>query len=177
MQAAQLVAQAGGQVPQGEGWYILNANSAQWKSNPAFGDWLSFEGDVRFSGFGLNIHILQPGQAACMYHRENEQEGFLVLSGECLAVVEGQERPLRAWDYLHCPAETNHVLVGAGEGPCAVLMIGTRSPDQRCVYPVDAAAAKYAASVAEETPDPRQAYAGSPPSAPIACPWEPPSAG
>src|SRR6185312_15725279 len=58
--------------------------------------------------------ILAPGQPSCMYHGEDEQEDFLILAGECLLLVEGQERRLKAWDFVHCPAWTEHVFVGAG---------------------------------------------------------------
>jgi uncharacterized cupin superfamily protein len=106
-----------------------------------------------------------------MYHRESDQEGFLVIAGECLAIVEGQERRMRAWDYLHCPPETTHITLGAGDGPCAILMVGTRSPDDRTHYPADPVAAKHGAAVSSPTDDPAEAYAGRPPSAPARSPW------
>jgi len=96
-----------------------------------------------------------------MYHGESEQEDFLVLSGECVLVIEGEERPLKAWDFVHCPPWTEHVFVGAGDGPCAIVMVGARKPeaDEETLYPVDEAAAKRGASVEIETPDPAVAYA------------------
>jgi uncharacterized cupin superfamily protein len=99
------------------------------------------------------------------------QEGFLVLSGECTLIVEEEERPLRQWDYFHCPADTRHVIVGAGDGPCAVLMVGAR-PDVGIRYPVSEVAAKYGASVAKETADPDEAYADWPGDyVPVRLPW------
>ena len=71
--------------------------------------------DDRFAHFGITVQVLQPGQPSGLYHAEEAQEGFLVLAGECLAVIDGQEHPLRQWDYFHCPPGTRHVLVGAGE--------------------------------------------------------------
>jgi uncharacterized cupin superfamily protein len=103
-----------------------------------------------------------PGQANALYHSEGVQEGFLVLSGECTLVVEEEERPLRQWDYFHCPAGTRHVIVGAGEGPCVVLMIGARPEVEEFVYPVSEFAARHGASVVTETTDPDEAYAGRP---------------
>jgi uncharacterized cupin superfamily protein len=94
-----------------------------------------------------------------MYHRENQQEDFLILFGECLLIVEGQERSLKAWDFVHCPPETNHVFVGAGDGPCGILAIGRRREDEKLVYPVDEVALKHHAGVETETPDPKAAYA------------------
>jgi uncharacterized cupin superfamily protein len=94
-----------------------------------------------------------------MYHRENAQEDFLVLSGECLLIVEERERRLGPWDFVHCPAETNHIFVGAGDGPCVILMIGTRHIDEAIVYPVSETATKHGAGVATETPIPAEAYA------------------
>ena len=164
MSEAEIVTTEHGDVPRGEGWYVLNARRAQWQHSPGFGGSdLSFQGDVRFPEVGFHVGVLQPGEPACMYHREDTQEGFLVLSGRCLAIVEGQERLLGPWDYLHCPGGTEHVLVGAGDGPCVVIAYGARRPDDGTVYVADAVAARYGASVTADTPDPEVAYADAPP--------------
>jgi uncharacterized cupin superfamily protein len=148
-----------GARPAGEGWFVLNVADAAWVDDH-FGPFTRFEGpQARFGQIGINIAVLRPGVAACMYHREDEQEDFLVLSGEGILVVEGEERPLKAWDFVHCPPGTNHVLVGAGDGPCTVLAIGGRTGGDT-VYPVNDVAAKYGGSVSEETSDPKAAYAG-----------------
>ena len=121
---------------------------------------MTFEGDdVRFPEFGINIQVLRPGQPNCMYHGENAQEDFLVLSGECLLLVEGEERPLKQWDFVHCPAWTEHVFVGSGDGPCAVLMVGARPEREELLYPVADVARKHGAGVPEETRSGREAYA------------------
>jgi len=148
-----------GLVPKGEGWFVLNAREARWQDSD-FGPYTRFEGDgdARFKQIGINIGVLQPGQASCMYHREDEQEDFLVLSGECLLLVEGEERKLTAWDFVHCPAWTDHVFVGAGDGPCAILAIGGRIGGE-IVYPESELAQRHAAGVAKETSDPKEAYA------------------
>jgi uncharacterized cupin superfamily protein len=163
VQEATLEQTEAGLVPQGEGWFVVNAKEARWFEHDAFGTGTTFEGDgdAAFKDIGINIGVLAPGQPACMYHRENQQEDFLVLFGECLLIVEGEERPLKAWDFVHCPPETNHVFVGAGEGPCGILSIGHRRPreDEKLVYPVEEAARRHGAGVETETPDPRQAYA------------------
>ncbi len=171
MTEAKLDSTEHGELPTGEGWFVLNASSAAWKENPTFGKWLAFENDVRFAGMGMNIHLLEPGQAACMYHREAVQEDFLVLSGECLLLVDDEERKLKQWDFFHCPPGVNHVFVGAGEGTCAVLMIGERKPGSEIVYPVSELAQKHNAGVSKETNDPREAYADVPKSEPIKSPW------
>lgn len=144
-------------MPVGEGWFVLNARDARWLEGE-FGAYTRFEGETKFSTLGLNIGVLAPGQPACMYHGEDEQEDFLVLSGECLLLIEGQERPLKAWDFVHCPAWTEHVFVGAGEGPCVVLAVGTRLTDD-VIYPVSELAQRHRAGVRRETRDPREAYA------------------
>jgi uncharacterized cupin superfamily protein len=146
----------GGLVPEGEGWFVLNAREALWLDGD-FGAYTRFEGDARFPQIGINIGVLQPGQPACMYHGEDEQEDFLVLAGECLLLIEGEERPLKAFDFVHCPAWTEHVFVGAGDGPCAVLAIGTRLGGD-VVYPAAAFAQAHRAAVPEETRDPKEAY-------------------
>jgi uncharacterized cupin superfamily protein len=111
---------------------------------------------------GINLAVLEPGQPNCMYHREDEQEDFLVLSGRCLVLVEGEERELRAWDFVHCPAWTDHVFVGAGDEPCAILMIGTRTPDAGVVYPESELAKRHGAGVERETDSPDEAYSRFP---------------
>jgi uncharacterized cupin superfamily protein len=138
-----------GLVPEGEGWFVVNARDALWKEG-AFGSYTRFEGDARFPQLGINIGVLRPGQAACMYHREEDQEDFLVLSGKCLLLVEGEERPLRAWDFVHCPPSTEHVFVGAGDGPCAILAVGGRS-SRDVVYPRADVALRHLAGVERET--------------------------
>lgn len=150
---------AEGVVPASPGWFVLNAKAARWFEGD-FGAYTRFEGPAsRFSAVGVNIGVLAPGQPACMYHGEDEQEDFLVLSGECLLLVEGEERRLGPWDFVHCPAWTEHVFVGAGDGPCAILAIGSRSGGA-VVYPASDLARRHEAGVAESTPEPKEAYAG-----------------
>jgi len=146
-----------GLVPEGDGWFVLNARDALWREGD-FGAYTRFEGDARFPQLGINIGVLEPGQPACMYHREDNQEDFLVLHGECLLLIEGQERHLRAWDFVHCPAWTEHVFVGAGDGPCAILAIGSRT-SREVVYPRADVALRHGAGVEQETADPDLAYA------------------
>jgi len=162
VQEAKLGTHEGGLVPETEGWFVVNAREAQWWQSENAGRYVRFEGKgaARFPELGVNIHVLAPGEPNCMYHGEDVQEDFLVLSGECLLLVEGQERRLQAWDFVHCPGWTEHVFVGAGSGPCAILMIGTRKPDDSVVYPVSELALGHRAGVERETRDPREAYAG-----------------
>jgi uncharacterized cupin superfamily protein len=156
---AELKQTEAGLVPAGEGWYVLNAREAAWHGNDEFGRWCHFEGDVRFEELGINVSVLAPGQPACMYHGESNQEDFLVLAGECLLLVEGEERPLKAWDFLHCPPWTEHLLVGAGSGQCLVLAVGARQADDEIVYPVAEVAQRHGGSVEKETRSPEEAYA------------------
>lgn len=168
---ARLVDGEGGLEPEGAGWFVVNVADARWRRNERFGDWVRFEGDARFTQLGVNVHVLQPGQAACMYHSESMQEAFLVLSGECLLVVEEQERQLHAWDFFHCPPGTRHVFVGAGDGPCAILMMGARSDEPGLDYPASEVARRYGAGVEVSTPDPRVAYADRPSTCEIKATW------
>jgi uncharacterized cupin superfamily protein len=151
-----------GLVPEGEGWYVLNAREARWFHSDEFGAACTFEGDIRFPEFGINIGVVEPGQPACLYHSENAQEDFLVLAGECLLLVDGEERSLRQWDFFHCPAGTEHVIVGAGTGPALVLAAGTRGNGKTIVYPVSELARRHGASAEQETTEPREAYAPYP---------------
>jgi uncharacterized cupin superfamily protein len=168
---------AGGLEPQTEGWFVVNAADAGWWHNDAFGEKCRFEARERpFPQIALSLVVLHPGKPNCMYHGEEIQEDFLVLSGECLLLVEGEERPLRAWDFIHCPAWTDHVFVGAGDGPCAVLMVGAR-PDVEVVYRVSELARRHGAGVDRETRSADEAYAAFPDSVrarpeSFGLPWE-----
>jgi uncharacterized cupin superfamily protein len=143
-----------------DGWFIVNVAEAAGMQTNRFGRACRFEvAAARFPEFGVNVRVLAPGQPNCLYHRESAQEAFLVLSGECVAIVEEQERRMRAGDFLHTPPGTAHVVVGAGERPCAVLMIGTRKSPEELLYPVSPAAARHGASVERETSDEQEAYA------------------
>ena len=149
-----------GKAVEGAGWFVLNMGEASWTRDSDHGVWCAFEpDDARFEQYGINVHIVEPGQPNARYHRESNQEDFLILAGECIAIVDGQERRLRQWDLLHCPPGVDHVIVGAGDGPCAILMTGTRDPDEAIHFPVNEVAAKYFASVREPTDVPREAYA------------------
>lgn len=142
-------------------WFVVNVADAQWERLDEAGQWARFETDEdRFPHFGINIHVVQPGQPNAKYHRENTQEDFLILHGECVLIIEGEERRLKQWDFVHCPPGTAHVFVGAGDGPCAILMVGARHIDDACVYPKSDLADNYGAGAAETTSVGKEAYAG-----------------
>ncbi len=144
-------------------WFVVNVADAPALRHARAGAYVRFESpDARFPQIGVNIHVLQPGEPNGRYHREDAQEDFLVLSGECLVIIDDQERRLRAWDFVHCPPGTDHIFVGAGDGPCAILMIGARGPDLGIHYPVNAKAAAYGASVSQATDSPPEAYSDWP---------------
>ena len=144
-----------GLVTDGEGWFVINARESRWRNGGPLGRYCNFEGKRRFSQLGFNINVLEPGQAMGMFHRERAQEGFLVLAGECVLIVEGEERQLRAWDYFHCPPETEHIIVATGTDAAIVLAVGARgrSIGGGVVYTVSDVAARYGASVDRETTD------------------------
>jgi uncharacterized cupin superfamily protein len=143
-----------GLAPAAEGWFVVGVRDAAWMTNEYFGEGCVLEGDnVKFPQVGYTIHVLHPGQPNGLYHREEDQEDFLVLTGECIAIVEGEERRLRAWDFMHCPAGTEHIFVGAGDGPCVIFMAGARQHRGSAVYPPSELARRHGASVeAEATP-------------------------
>jgi uncharacterized cupin superfamily protein len=143
-------------------WFVRNMRDVQWYDAGRFGVFGDFEQGERFPEFGFNFGVVWPGQPTALYHREDHQEGFLVLFGECLLIVEGEERSLRQWDYFHCPAGVAHILVGAGEGPAFVVAVGGRVGPGSPVYPVDPTALKHGAGVEEETAVPAEAYAPFP---------------
>jgi uncharacterized cupin superfamily protein len=161
---AKLVEKSGGLTPGGAGWFVVNVADALSFTHPVAGQYVPFENReaARFPHYGVNIHVLQPGQPSAKYHAESNQESFLVLEGECRLIVEGEERILRKWDFFHCAPMTRHITVGAGEGPCALLMIGARLPYEELEYPADPLAAEYGAQAPEVTSDQKAAYADWP---------------
>ncbi len=167
---ARLEATDHGIVPSSAGWFVLNARDARWRhragrASLSLTGSTEWEADTLFPMLGINVSVLDPGEPNSRYHWETEQEAFLVLSGEALLIVEGEERPLRQWDFVHCPPETNHVIVGAGEGPCVVLAMSSREHQAHGpygAYTVDEAARRHGACAEEETQDTDVAYAGVP---------------
>ena len=153
-----------GLVPSGDGWFVVNAREAPWWYASGRGAVCVFEGDKAFEQVGVNIWVLGPGEPIGMYHWEAAQEDFLVVAGEGVLIVEGEERPLRPWDFVHCAPHTKHIIVGAGSGPCVVVGLGSRThegPDWGG-YTVDETARRHGASVDEETTDAKVAYADVP---------------
>jgi uncharacterized cupin superfamily protein len=158
-----------GLVPKEEGWFVLNARDARWYYAEGRSAVCVFEGEgsgeAEFDQLGINLNVLNPGEIMAMYHWEADQEDFLVLSGEATLVIEGEERPLRQWDFVHCPPETKHVIVGAGNGPSVLLAVGARDKSAGGrpgwgAYTVDETARRHGASVDKETTEPKEAYAG-----------------
>jgi uncharacterized cupin superfamily protein len=152
-----------GLAPVTPGWFVVNVRDTAWESNPKFGSACIFESrKAEFDQLGINLRVLQPGQCNGYYHTESHQEDFLVLAGECLLLVEGQERQLKAWDFVHCPPGAAHIFVGAGSGPCVILMTGRRDPGNKLFYPRSEIALRHGAGVETETTSPAEAYAGEP---------------
>jgi uncharacterized cupin superfamily protein len=160
-----------GLAPVSPGWFVVNAADAAWVRSDAFGRRCVFESSPRvlqerpdaepqmFADIGFTLAVLEPGKPTGMYHAESVQEDFLVLAGTCLLLVEEQERELRAWDFVHCPAGTRHVFVGTGDGPCVIFMTGARREGRTIAYPRSEAALARGAGVETETGSPQEAYA------------------
>jgi uncharacterized cupin superfamily protein len=172
---AELEQTDAGLVPASAGWFVMNARDARWFDRPGRGNSLpltghdEFEAETYFPMLGMSIQVLRAGEPNGTYHWETEQEDFLVLSGEGLLIVEGQERPLKQWDFVHCPPETRHVFVGVGDAPCVILAASSRQFQKDGpwgFYCVDETAARYNAIPAEDTQDTELAYARFPPARP-----------
>jgi uncharacterized cupin superfamily protein len=158
-----------GLAPDGEGWFVANAADLRWRDFGPLGVACDFEGKRRFPQLGINLNRLLPGQPMTVYHRESRQEGFLVVAGECLLLVEGEQRPLGAWDFVHCPGETAHAIVGAGDGPSLVLAFGARGGRKGIEYLPDAVAQSHGAAVEQATKKFAEAYASFPKPTRIRC--------
>jgi uncharacterized cupin superfamily protein len=160
-----------GLAPVSDGWFVVNVGEAAWLRHEAFGGRCVFESSGRvladrpdleprmFPQAGFTLAVLDPGKPSGLYHAESNQEDFLVLAGECLLLIEGEERQLRAWDFVHCPPGTEHSFVGTGDGPCIVFMTGARNRDDTIVYPRSQFALDHGAGAEEETSSPHEAYA------------------
>jgi uncharacterized cupin superfamily protein len=171
VEEARLEPVASGLAPASDGWFVVNVRDSAWLTNDAFGLRCIFEAGTRvvagqpdratqtFPQVGFTLAVLFPGRPSGLYHAESAQEDFLVLAGECLLLVEGEERTLRAWDFVHCPPGTEHVFVGAGDSPCVLFMTGARSSGKTIVYPRSEVALAHGAGVETETHSPREAYA------------------
>jgi len=152
-----------GLAPVTPGWFVVDIRKAAWMTNETFGAACVFEADeAPFPQVGYTIGILQPGQAGGRYHHESDQEDFLVLAGECLLLIEEAERPLKAWDFVHCPPGTDHSFVGAGDGPCVIFMTGARGENKEIFYPRSELAISHGSGVEQETSSPSEAYAPFP---------------
>ena len=170
MHEARLAESGSGLAPVTDGWFVVNVRDAMWLTSEngelrPTGSECAFETPMaQFAQYGVRLHVLPPGQANGLYHWENQQESFLVLQGECTLLVEGEERALRPWDFVHSPAGTEHIFVGAGDKPCVILMAGARTEPWEVHYPVSELGARHGASAIEDTSDPDDAYVGYEPS-------------
>ena len=162
---ARLEETGSGLAPASEGWFVVNVRDGHWLTSEdgekqAAGSACIFESEEHwFRQLAARVHVLLPGQSNGLYHSESQQEAFLVLSGTCILLVEGQERPLGVWDFFHSPAGTEHIFVGAGDGPCVIFMVGERTADEQLHYPVSEVAARHGASADDATSDAQEAYA------------------
>jgi len=171
VEEARLEDVGSGLAPVSPGWFVVNAGDAAWLRNDAFGARGKFDSDARvlaerpdvephpFADIGYTLAVLEPGKPTGMYHAESRQEDFFVLAGECLLLIEEEERRLRAWDFVHCPAGTRHIFVGTGDEPCVVLMVGARGEGKTIDYPRSDVALAHGAGVETPTDKPPEAYA------------------
>ncbi len=163
VEEARMERSARGMEPVSDGWFTVNLREAAWETNEAMGSACIIESDAaEFRDLGFTLCVISPGQPSGMYHREANQEDFLVLQGECLLLIEGEERRLQAWDFVHCPAGTEHIFVGAGAEPCVIFMAGGRTRPKDTVYPRSDLALRHGAGPEVETGESREAYAHLP---------------
>jgi quercetin dioxygenase-like cupin family protein len=167
---ARLEDHGAGLAPVTDVWFVVNVRDAEWWTSEERGAQCVFESEypppgsppVEFAQLGVNVKVLDPGQTG-LYHAEAGQEACLVVSGECTLLVEGEERTLRAWDFFHAPPWTEHIVVGAGDGPCVIVMAGARTGDPGVRYPASELAQRHGAGAERETADPDEAYASARP--------------
>jgi uncharacterized cupin superfamily protein len=166
---ARLERVASGLAPVTPGWFVVNAADAAWVSNVEhYGGVCIFESDefvlrgrpdltmYEKPHAGFTLRVVPPGRPQGLYHAESVQEDFLILQGECLLIVEDQERQLRPWDFVHCPPLTGHTFVATGDGPCIMLATGNRRDDLERIYPRSETALRHDASSETTTPEPER---------------------
>src|SRR4051812_14755592 len=152
----------GGKKPAGEGWFIVNARDAAWMHNDRFGAGVTFEGTPRFPHYGINVQVLWPGQPNGYYHAEDGQEDSLILSGEGVLLVEGEERPVKAWDFVHFPPGTECNLGGSGDDRCVFLAVGPGTAGAGTRDPVSDVARRREPGVGDPAASGGAASAGAP---------------
>jgi len=165
-----------GFVCKSDGWFVVNAREVRWYESEGWGKFSNFGGDTLFDQLGFGITVLGAGQPLSMYHWESDEEDFLILSGTATLIIEGEERSLQQWDFVHCPRYAEHTIVG---GPCVVLGVGARErhteigPDGRrrgregeSAYTVNETAIRYGAGIDPGTPQ-DEVYARFPPRDPV----------
>jgi len=168
---AELKETDAGLVAASAGWFVMNARDARWSDKPGQGYSLpltgkdEYEAETFFPMLGMAIRVVNAGEVSTTYHWETEAEDFLVLHGEAIAIIEGRERRLKQWDFVHCPPETKHAFVGAGDGPCVVLCASSRQFQKDGpwgYYCFDETAERHNAASPEDTQDGSIAYARFP---------------
>ena len=152
-----------GLLPQSGGWYVVNARETRWVGTDDLWRSAWLEPEEPWPALGFHLTVLDPGKPMAKYHAESNQEDFLVVSGECLLLIEGEERRLRAWDFVHCPPWTEHVLIGAGDRACVIVAVSTRASDSGVRYVATSLARKHRAAPPHATESPAEAYAGTSP--------------
>ena len=156
-QEARLEDVGSGLAPVTPGWFVVNARDAAWLNNDLFGGVCIFESDhvvlrqrpdleeVTHDA-GFTLRVMQPGQPSATYHAESEQqEDFLVIAGECILLIDGEERQLRTWDVVRIPPDVPHTFVGAGDKPSVILGSGNRTEGSVIARPRDEVARRYGA--------------------------------
>jgi uncharacterized cupin superfamily protein len=182
---ARLERVASGLAPVTPGWFVVNTADAAWVTNEEWCGVCIFESDdfvlrgrpdlteyVK-PGAGFTIRVIPPGKPGGLYHAESVDENFLVLMGECVLIVEDQERRLRIWDFVHCPPMTGHTFVNTGSGPCVILATGNRRDDLERIHPRSEIALRYDASVESDmsAPERRGSWEVKRPSSWEELPW------
>ncbi|HEY1425896.1 MAG TPA: cupin domain-containing protein [Caulobacteraceae bacterium] len=105
---------------------------------PCLGSTWQRLGDARgLTQFGVNLSRLPPGVWASQRHWHSHEDEFIwVLEGEVVSITDDGEEVLRAGDCAAFKAGVpdGHHLVNRSESDCVILEVGTRDPDDRCVY-------------------------------------------
>ncbi len=80
--------------------------------------------DLGVSTFGLNLILLQPGQAGRIHRHERQEEVYLVLAGELSLLIEGEEHRLATGGLARVAPSVRRQLVNRRPERLVLLALG-----------------------------------------------------
>src|SRR5687768_9687065 len=88
------------------------------------GNWLLARRTLGLSSFGMNLVEIPPGERIPEHDEaeRDQEEVFVVLSGEAALVIEGEEIPAPAGTYARLDPHVRRTVANTGSEPATVLI-------------------------------------------------------